>query len=487
MINLKKIITPIGITISTIVLGQGNVSQISHYPQMYDGQASNIATALDKTALLSAKDQIDINLNKLGNDPVLKNAHWGFVIYDPKTNKVINSYNETDSFVPASTTKLLTTETAFSLLGGKFRWITQLENSGQIDADGNLNGNLYIVGSGDPSLGTRKAGALSYSEVVEEFINGIIGKGIKKINGDLVLQTAIFKENKIESLPENIVWLDFNNYYLPVGNTQDIEPKNEKILAKQNNPFSENKNFFYVSPYIKEIVYADKYEGSNTLTTKIADAPSYLGNLLSATLIKRKIPITGKVVIKTVDANPEPRAIITSYKSPTLSEIIYFTNQRSDNALAEATLRMVGFQKLGDQTLESGRTVVKDHLQKKSFDFNGFNYSDGSGLSKSNYVTPIAQVKFLASVMNDKYYKDFFDSLPIAGQSGTLKKMFFGNSYGQIFAKTGTLNKVKCLAGYIKTRSGKTLTFSLLVNNYAGSVDQVKAKMEQLLDPSMDL
>jgi D-alanyl-D-alanine carboxypeptidase/D-alanyl-D-alanine-endopeptidase (penicillin-binding protein 4) len=193
------------------------------------------------------------------------------------------------------------------------------------------------------------------------------------------------------------------------------------------------------------------------------------------------------VVNKPTDSNPEKREIVTAYQSPPLSDIMYYINQRSDNALAEAFLRMVGFQKNGDQTLESGRKVVVDHLKEIDFDTSGLNYMDGSGLSRSNLVTPISQVKFLTSLMNEKYYRAYFDSLPIGGQTGTLKKMFNTEGNGQVFAKTGTLNKVKTLAGYMKTNSGKTFVFSLLINNYAGSVDQVKSKMEQLLQPALSL
>ena len=234
------------------------------------------------------------------------------------------------------------------------------------------------------------------------------------------------------------------------------------------------------------MVYADKFNGLG-LTTKLPDPPAYLANTLRTTMLKSGLPVTGKVITKTTDLNPEKRELITNYQSPTLSEIVYYTNQHSDNALAEATLRMVGFQKNGDQTLETGRKVVVDHLKEISFDTNGLNYIDGSGLSRNNLVTPISQVKFLTNLMNEKYYKTYFDSLPIGGQTGTLKKMFMGSGNGQVFAKTGTLNKVKTLAGYMKTNSGKTLVFSLLINNYAGSVDQVKNKMEQLLQPALSL
>ena len=407
------------------------------------------------------------------------------MVYDPKTKKIISSYNENASLIPASTTKLLTTETALNLLGENFRWITQLEYSGTIE-DGILNGNLYIVGSGDPSLGTNKAGAYSYREIISDFIAAAKDKGIKKINGDIIIQTGVFKLNKSQSLPESIVWLENGNYYLPVGTTHEINPQNEKLIAKKSNPFSENKNYYYISPYIGQMVYADKFDGGY-LTTKLPDAPAYLANNLRATMLKSGLPVVGKVVTRYADPNPEKRELITTYQSPTLAEIVLYTNQHSDNALAEATLRMVGFQKLGDQTLESGRKVVNNHLQSIGFDTQGLNYHDGSGLSRSNVVTPISQVKYLANLMDQKYYKTFQESLPIGGQTGTLKRMFYGAGNGQIFAKTGTLNKVKTLAGYMKTNSGKTLVFSLLINNYAGSVDQVKSRMEQILEPTLSL
>jgi D-alanyl-D-alanine carboxypeptidase/D-alanyl-D-alanine-endopeptidase (penicillin-binding protein 4) len=486
MIRLENIFASSALAISAFAFSQGTFTN-STYPQSYDNQTSNSPKDFASTEkLMTPKELVDININSMMSDPVLRNASWGFVIYDPKTKKIVSSYNENTPLVPASTTKLLTTETTMSLLGEKFRWITQLEYSGTIDKDGILKGNLYIVGSGDPSLGTNKAGAISYRDLVSDFVLAMADKGIKKVAGDIIIQTGVFKANKSQTLPENIVWLENGNYYLPVGSTYEISPSNEKLIAKQSNPFAENKNFYYISPYIKQMVYADKFEGL-ALTTKLPDAPAYLANTLRATMIKSGIPVSGKVISKMTDANPEKREFITSYQSPSLSDIIQYTNQHSDNALAEAFLRTVGFQKNGDQTLESGRKVVTDHLNSIGFDTSGLNYIDGSGLSRSNLVTPIAQVKFLTGLMNEKFYKTYLDTLPIGGQTGTLKKMFNGNGNGQIFAKTGTLNKVKTLAGYMKTNSGKTLVFSLLINNYAGSVDQVKSKMEQLLQPALSL
>ncbi|CEJ69871.1 D-alanyl-D-alanine carboxypeptidase/D-alanyl-D-alanine endopeptidase [Chryseobacterium oranimense] len=489
MVNYRKYISGVAVLASGFFLAQSTVSTVL-YSQAYENQKNTLnlpspVTSVAERTVLSAKELVDINVNTMMADPVLKNADWGFVVYDPKTKKVISSYNENTPLVPASTTKLLTTETAMNLLGENYRWMTQLEYSGTIDENGTLNGNLYLIGSGDPSLGTNKAGAWSYRDIISDFMGGLSREGIRKVNGDIIIQTALFKGN-ITRLPENVVWLENNNYYLPVGTTREINPANEKLIMKKSGLVAEKK-YFYMSPYANQMVYADKYEGDGFLTTKLPDAPAYLANTLRTTLVKSGIGVTGKVTPRMTDPAPESRKLVSAYKSPTLGDIIFYTNQHSDNSLAEALLKTVGFQKLGDQTSESGRIVVTSHLKDENFDMMGLNYIDGSGLSRSNNVTPIAQAKFLTSLMDEKYYKTYFTSLPVGGQSGTLKRMFIGTGNGQVFAKTGTLNKVKTLAGYLKTNSGKTLVFSLMVNNYSGSVDMVKKRMEKILEPALDL
>ena len=129
---------------------------------------------LVKSSAASARDVLNNSISTMFTDPVMRNAQWGFVVYDPKTKKVINSYNENASLIPASTTKLLTTEAAMSLFGKDYQWVTQLEYSGDIDENGILNGNLYIIGSNDPSLGTGRAGASTYGSFVSDFVKSII-------------------------------------------------------------------------------------------------------------------------------------------------------------------------------------------------------------------------------------------------------------------------------------------------------------------------
>ena len=431
------------------------------------------------------QELLNNRISSMFTDPVMKNANWGFVVYDPKNKRVINSYNEKASLIPASTTKLLTTETAMSILGKDFQWTTQLEYSGEIDENGVLNGNLYIIGSGDPSLGTGRAGASSYGTLINDFSSAIKNLNIKQIKGDIILKTAVFKNNKNTLLPANIVWKGDTHYYLPVGSTNDTDPRQEKLLGNKK---MEQQKFVYHSPYNNQLVYTEHFNGYS-LNTKLPDATYYLANNLKTNLLKNGITIEGKVIDQSnSNIQLEPRKKLMKYTSPKLVDIVYFINQTSNNAMSEALLKTTGFYEKGDFSLDTGRAIVNKHLTKRTFDFDGFHFADGSGLSRSNVVTPISQVKFLSALMEEKHFDAYFKSLPIAGQTGTLKSMFINSeSNGQVFAKTGTLNKVKTLAGYVKTKSGKLLTFSLLINNYNGSVAQVKQKMETILAPIIEL
>ncbi len=249
----------------------------------YSSSYPTYETPTTEKVTLSAKEELDIAINRLASDPMVKNGQWGFVVYDPKSKQVISSYNEATPLVPASTTKLLTTDAAMNIMGPKFKYNTQLEYSGKISDTGVLEGNLYIIGSGDPTLGTGMAGSSSYSSIASDFISSIKSLGITKINGGIFVQTAVFKGNN-DNLPANIVWLERENYYLPVGKTANIDPTKERKITKRKFKADE-KRFFYVSPYTNQMVYTDSFEG-NIVAGKIPSAPYSLANTLKASLTR---------------------------------------------------------------------------------------------------------------------------------------------------------------------------------------------------------
>lgn len=474
-LQLGRQLLPIAAVFSLMANAQMGASYLPDY---------NIITTAASPASPEVIQRVNTTLEDLKNDPVLRNADWGFALYNPETDKMIAAYNAHLPLVPASTTKLLTTDTAYSLLGENFRFDTQMEYSGSISEDGILHGDLFIVGSGDPSLGINHAGAPSYWRLIQNFKEVLKEVGIKKIQGDIVIETAVFDtENRV--LPPNIVWKKHNNYFLPVGNTDDLTVDEEYIL--ENKHQTRQGWYYYISPTTGKLSYIKAFDNSEHVDENLPDAPAFLAKLFRKSLIKDGISV-GNIETRGYDPNPEERHLLRDYKSPKLEDIIYFTNQTSNNRLAENLMKLAGYYTFGELSKTSGRRAVKQHLHKVDFDFRGFHYIDGSGLSHSHRVTPVAQVKFLADLMQRPYYESFYQSLPIGGLTGTLKSMFENDySTGKIMAKTGTLRGVKALAGYINTSTGKRLTFSILVKGYAGSIAQVKKKMEELLAPTIDL
>ena len=250
MKTLKRIFVSSAIVLQAFALAQTSIPKdISN-----EKQESSFVKPI-----LSPKEQLEVNIEKLKKDPILRAGNWGFVVYDTQKKQKIIGYNEETPLIPASTTKLLSTDASMALLGGRFRWITQLEYSGELTSEGELKGNLFLIGSGDPSMGTGKAGALSNPQIIIDYISKISEAGIKKINGDIIVQTAVFQDVRLE-LPEKIVWIEHNNYYLPVGNTTNIDPKNEKIAVKAKSVFDHSKRYFYVSPYMHKMAFTDKFE-----------------------------------------------------------------------------------------------------------------------------------------------------------------------------------------------------------------------------------
>ncbi len=432
---------------------------------------------------LTPLEKTDSIITAYKNDPVLRNAQWGFCVYNPKTKKIVVAKDEQQAYIPASTTKLITTEAALSLIGENFKWKTELDYSGEIDSLGTLNGNLYLVGNNDPTLGYTRLGALSKQDFFNELYDKLVEKGIQKVNGNIISEAAIFKTD-FHTLPTDLVKFDLGNYY-SVPNSIVIE---EDALA-QYNPTNqeegdENSSLFTQTSYdiTKEMNKKKVIENTSVV---LPPAPTFLAKEFKNYLLKnKKYKITGTVANQNYSTIQTAvlRKKIHVVESPALKEVVHFVNQTSSNHFAEKLLTSVGYFIGKKPTKETGIDHVLTHLNKNKFDTAGLTYADGSGLSRANHVTPIAQVKYLAEIMKKPYFNIFYDSLPKAGETGTLKKMFINSSaIGKLRAKTGTLSNVKALTGYVDTKSGERLCFSLLVNNFS-NMQLAKQRMQALME-----
>jgi D-alanyl-D-alanine carboxypeptidase len=158
------------------------------------------------------------------------------------------------------------------------------------------------------------------------------------------------------------------------------------------------------------------------------------------------------------------------------------TNQMSVNWRASKLLRKIGGKVYHSSTTAAGAKAIMDFWTTKGVDTHGMYFYDGNGLSRNNAISPKQLVDALNSMRASPYFQVFYESLPLAGMTGTLHKAMKGSAaQGRIRAKTGTINSVKSFAGYVHSVSGRKLVFSLIVNNFDCRVKLMKKKLESVL------
>jgi D-alanyl-D-alanine carboxypeptidase len=166
---------------------------------------------------------------------------------------------------------------------------------------------------------------------------------------------------------------------------------------------------------------------------------------------------------------------------PVFSEVEKI-NQFSINWRASKLLRRIGGEIYGQKSNTNGFRAVLDFWKNKGLDLTGFHLDDGNGLSRNNAISPKQLADLLNVMRSSDYFNVFYSSLPIAGYSGTMKKMLAGTpGEGRVRAKTGTIAGVKSLAGYVNTLSGHSLIFAIIVNNYTCRKKEIRQKFEQVL------
>jgi D-alanyl-D-alanine carboxypeptidase/D-alanyl-D-alanine-endopeptidase (penicillin-binding protein 4) len=145
-------------------------------------------------------------------------------------------------------------------------------------------------------------------------------------------------------------------------------------------------------------------------------------------------------------------------------------------------LRKIGGKVYNQATTQAGVKAIMDFWQTKGVETDGMNFDDGNGLSRNNAISPKQLVDALYAMRTSPYYEVFYESLPLAGLTGTLHRAMKGSAaVGRVRAKTGTIASVKSFAGYVKTINGRTLVFSLIVNNFDGKVTVMKKKLESVM------
>lgn len=448
------------------------------------------------------------------NQPGMEHASFACLATDISHGKTIGKYQPDLQLTPASVLKLLTTATALELLGETYRFPTTISYEGTI-TNGVLNGNIYIQGHGDPTLGSSH-----FAPESETFINqwkeAIREKGIREIKGAIIADESIFDNEGISmkwvredlgsyygagsyglSFHDNLyalylksgaagtrpniirtepdIDLDFHNYLKAAA----VKSDSSYIVGM---PFSDER-------YLYGVVPANRT--SYRLKGDIPEPALYLAQYVQIELEKDGISIQKeatcyRILYEKNAWKPGKRTeIITTY-SPTLQQIVEKTNHVSHNLFADALLKTIGLryknpQKRVISSFEKGIEVMKSYWKSKGLDVSSLRITDGSGLASANKVTAHFLNDLLIYMAKSKHANAFMASLPQAGVEGSVRNFLKDTALsGKAFLKSGSMSGVRCYAGYVKNQ-GKTYSIVLLTNNYSMNSWSISRRLEQVL------
>jgi D-alanyl-D-alanine carboxypeptidase/D-alanyl-D-alanine-endopeptidase (penicillin-binding protein 4) len=433
-------------------------------------------------------------------DSQLKHAISSLYVIDANTGQVVFDKNSQIGLAPASTQKIITSVTAFELLGKDYRYKTELGYNGRIENDV-LKGNLYIVGSGDPTLGSWRYTTTIDTIILSKWIKIVQDLRIKKVEGEII---GIDNKFETQITPDGWIWQDIGNYYgagvsalnwhenqydmklkagrkegdsVEIISTSPEVEYNYLINELKTGPKGSGDNaYIYLPPYgYNAFVRGTIPLGENSFIISGSFAmPShypigFLGNKLQSAGIKIKgdEPKTSIEYSAYKEKLSYPDKILFTHYSPSLDSIIYWLNKKSINLYAEALLKTFAYEKNGFGSTDSGVIIVQNFWKEKGMDEDELNIVDGSGLSPLNRVTTHSQVEILKYAKTKDWFPYFYNSLP---------------EYNGMSMKSGTIRGVKGFCGYHKAKNGKEYIFSFLVNNYNGSASALVNKMYKVLD-----
>lgn len=464
--------------------------------------------------------------------PDMAQAHWGICV-TTLDGRVLYRKNDDQLFAPASNTKLLTTSTAFALLGPKTTVLTQVTASDAPDPQGVVHGDVTLIGAGDPTMSGR---AYPYSEnggfpnppfgALDDMAAQLQKRGVRVIQGNIVgndtafpwepygsgwawddllwddgapasaltvndnVATLIVSPGTHAGDPLQLSWdpqlaasyytLD-NEAKTSVAGSQPSLGIDRKLGSLQVRVFGtlpeESKPHrlglaILNPPKFAAVAFlqALKAHGITVTGSAVAHQRMSVDTAIYRESVRRPLNIPAGMPPTPLQISPPVRSgavVLATHTSIPLGEDMTLTLKVSQNLHAELYLRMLGRQFGTDGSIEEGSRVVRAFMQRAGMLPEDFFFYDGSGMSDMDRVSPRALTALLRYIAAQPWGMQYRAMLPVGGVDGTLDDRFMkGPLHGRVFAKTGTLNEVNTLSGYVTAKSGRTIVFSIMCNGH---------------------
>ena len=444
-------------------------------------------------------------IDAIANRAEFSRSRWGILIQPLSSPTTLYSRDSQKYFIPASNVKLLTTAAALQKLGGDFRIKTSVY-SGE-------NGNLHIVGRGDPSIAEAQLKSLAQQ---------LKQRGISRVN-ELIGDDSYFQGNPVNP---NWEWEDAQaGYGAPINSLIFNQNAIELILSPQAigqplkvtfaqpkpiNQWQIQNNSVTVGQNESEFVEVGRefdkpiLRVSGQLRVGAESESAYVAVVNPANNFLQhfqQVLAAEGIAVKQALVASNSRSFtqeLANIESPPLAELVKETNRESNNVYAEVLVRLLGKetgkmpvpqeQETGkmpvsqeQDTMEIGLKELKTTLTQLGINPNTYKLADGSGLSRHNLISPEALVQTLRLMANSPLASIYRASLPVAGESGTLKNRFITPNRVILQAKTGTLSGVAALSGYVEVPNYEPLVFSIMVNQSDLSAPKVRSAIDEIV------
>ncbi len=418
---------------------------------------------------------------------VLSKIDAGILVYSLDKGEILYENSADKLLIPASVSKLFTAYTALKKLKPTSNFETTIWTTGAV-MDGKLSGDLYIKGGGDPSL---------VSERLWMLVNELMRSGIKRISGDIIADDTFYdKERTPDSRPS---YLTDQAYNAPIGalsfnfNTTTIYVRPAETAGKPPTVYTDPEN-----SYIDVVNQATTGKSGSTNSVQVKRTEFVKGDIGDTVLLRGSIPLghaemrfyrnivnpslyaahmfrtfweqrgmklEGKLKEGVV---PSKARQILAYSSLPLWQVVWGMNKFSNNFVADQILKKVGAETWGvPGTLEKGVKALQDVLEDIGIPNKNYVIIDGSGLTRKTRVTVRQIVKVLSSAAQDlSIAPEYMASLGVGGEDGTLRNRFPSElTHSIIRGKTGSLDGVNALAGYMTSRDKENLAFAIILND----------------------
>jgi serine-type D-Ala-D-Ala carboxypeptidase/endopeptidase (penicillin-binding protein 4) len=448
------------------------------------------------------------SIDSVVNAPEFANGHWGVLVVDTRGD-TLYSHNAGKLFMPASNQKILTSAVALSHLGPDYAYRTSFVAHGTVE-DGVLNGDLGVIGRGDPSVSDhmRVDAMLPLLGIADS----LAARGIRRIRGKLVAEGDAFPgsvlgygwsyddlEAEYSAATDELLFNEgFTNVVVRAGaragDSVAVETRPTRTWPKLR------VSATTVAPVVMPVdttlprparpalaIRKDTLTGDVLVSGSIAAGDSATLTVThrdpgAAYLAALREALSVRGITVTDDAVPTTGAdTLVTMISPPLREILPPFMKPSQNQIGEMLFKTIGLERGGGGTPQLARAVVEQTLLSWGAPPSGFIVRDGSGLSRYDYVSPETIVHVLDAMRRDTAFATFYDAMPVAGVDGTIRSRMRGTpAAGNVHAKTGSVAQARSLSGYVRALSGDTLMFSILANNWSVPAGRVTAAADSI-------